>query len=249
MSYQQLRSEDDIHLPGFTKILKQFFRFLFWAWAYLVLVLKRNKFLVLVGLVIGLLLGYLYYVTRPTFYKATMIIQNNELTKKAYAEIISQLNNLAASNSINELAAELNTSEQTAANLLYVDSRNMNDDPLSSDTSTKLRQPFKVIAGLKDNAFSDTIQALLVHHLNNGPYLKTLREEQTKFYIDRLAFINSELQKLDSLKREYNHFLASSKISATFYNNAFDPAGIYQQSSILFNQREGTLRWLNIEKY
>jgi hypothetical protein len=56
------------------------------------------------------------------------------------------------------------------------------------------------------------------------------------------------LEKLDSLKTEYNRFLATSKISATFYNNAFDPADIYDQSTQLANQRDNLMRWLTIDQ-
>jgi len=177
-----------------------------------------------------------------------MIVQNNELTKKAFAEMTQQLNNLIGGNSKAKLASVLNTSPQIASNILYVDSKTMNDEPLEGDTSTKLRQPFKIVAGLKDYTQSDTIQSLILSQLNNSPYLKLLREQQTKLYTDRLAYIDGELSKLDSLKTEYNRFIASSKISATFYNNAFNPADIYVQSYALYNQRESTLRWLNIDK-
>jgi hypothetical protein len=244
MPDHQIHSEDEIQLPGIKKITKQFFYFLFWVWAFVVLVLKRNKLLLLSGLIVGLLLGYLYYISRPTFYRASMIVQNNELAKRTYAEMIKQLNSVSAAK--DKLASEMNTTEQMAAKMLFFDSKSMDGDALISDTSTKLRQPFKVIVGLSDNSQVDSIQAALVRYLNNGPYLKTFREAQTKLYNERLGFIGSELQKLDSLKIEYNHFLASSKISATFYNNAFNPADIYQQSNILFAQREETLRWLYI---
>src|SRR3982074_1269600 len=107
MPDQQLPSEDYINLPGFTTSIKHFFHFIFWVWAYLLLVLSRNKFLVLAGLVVGLLLGYLYYASKPRFYKATLVVQNNELTKKTYAEILKQLNNLATTGTTAKLSTEL----------------------------------------------------------------------------------------------------------------------------------------------
>jgi hypothetical protein len=42
---------------------------------------------------------------------------------------------------------------------------------------------------------------------------------------------------------EYNRFLATSKISATYYNNAFDPAKIYEQSEKLMDEKEKILDW------
>jgi hypothetical protein len=248
MPNHQNQSVDEINLPGFKKIIKQFFYFLFWLWAFLASVLRRHKLLVIAGLLAGLLLGYIYYVSRPTYYKVTMIVQNNELTRRTYGEMIRQLNNQVRGGAKSNLAKALNTTDEIARRILFVEGRTMGDAPLISDTSTRTRQPFRIIAGLSDNQEVDTIQALLIRYLNNRPYLKTLREEQTRLYYDRLTFINAELQKLDSLENEYNRFLASSKISATFYNNAFNPADIYQQSYNLFNQREVTLRWLYIDK-
>src|SRR2546423_14920627 len=110
MLNHQTPSEDEIRIPGFTKVLKQFFQFFFWVWAYLGMVFSRNKFLVLAGLAIGLLLGYLYFISRPTYYRASMVVQYNELYRKTYAEILLQLNNLATTGSAKRLANELSTS-------------------------------------------------------------------------------------------------------------------------------------------
>ena len=238
--------EDEIRLPAFRNIIKEFFQFIFWVVGYLTLVFVRNLVLIAVGFVIGGVLGYLYFRSGPTHYKGTMIVRNNELTKRTYGEMMTQLNNVAASKA--KLATELNTSEQIAREIVFFDSKNMDDDPLIADTSTKLQQSFKIIVGLTNLGSADTAQKLLVSYINNRPYLKNLREEQTRLYQDRLKFVENELQKLDSLQREYNRFLGTSRISATFYNNAFNPAELYGQSVFLFNQREQTLKWLNLDK-
>jgi hypothetical protein len=62
-----------------------------------------------------------------------------------------------------------------------------------------------------------------------------------------MNFSEKELTKLDSLKTELARFLGSSKISATFYNNAINPADIYIQSNNLIAQKEQALRDLYVE--
>ena len=91
------------------------------------------------------------------------------------------------------------------------------------------------------------MQNAIINYVNNSPYIKKLKQEQNKVYIERLSFIERELSKLDSLKDEYTRFLSSSRISATFYNNAFDPADIYVHSGNLVNQKESILKMLNID--
>ena len=246
MSEKNQLSEDDISLSGFEKSIKQFLRTFFWFLSYLSFVLFRRKYIVLIGLVLGLLLGTFYYVTRPTFYKVSMVVEFNELSKKTYAEMIDQLNMLASSGSSKKLAKELKVSDEVAGKISFIDSKNINNDPLESDTSTRKWQPFKIIVGLKDNTISDTLQAALVNYFNESPLLKKLKQEQRKISIEKLGFLNNELEKLDSLKLEYNRFLSRPN-SATFYNNAFNPAELYEQSSLIAKERETVKRWLSID--
>lgn len=238
--------EDYISLSGFERGLRHLLRAFFWLLSYLQFVFIKARYYILIGLCAGLLWGYLYYITRPTLYRVSMVVEFNELTKKTYAEILDQLDNLARSGSGKTLAQELNVSDNTAFNIAFIDSKNMNDDPLESDTSTRRWQPFKIIVGIKSTVVSETLQGAMINYLNNTPHLKKIKQEQRKISQEKLAFINSELQKLDSLKLEYNRFLAKPN-AATFYNNAFNPAEVYVQSNSLANQKETLARSLNID--
>ena len=237
-------SEDYIALPSFEKSARNFLRGFFWFLSYLRLVLFKSKYYVLAGLVIGLLLGYLYYVTRPVYYKVSMVVEFNELTKKTYAEMLGQLSKLTGSTA--RLSRELNISPEVAANITSIDSRNMNDDPLQQDTSTRKYQPFKIILGLRNNQIADTLERAVVNYLNNTPFLRKIKIEQKKITVEKLAYINGDLLKMDSLKSEYNHFLSRPN-PATFYNNAFNPAELYEQSAELAKERDILKRWLAMD--
>ena len=246
MTEKNQLSEDYISMSGFQKGIKQFLRGFFWFINYLNIVLFKNKYTVLIGLIAGLLIGYLFYATRPVYYKVSMVVEFNELTKKTYAEMLDQLNNLTAPSSVPKLSQELNIPAESAAKISFIDSRNINDDPLETDTSTRKWQPFKIILGLKNSSGSDTLQQAVVNYLNNSPMLKKIKQEQRKITLDKLSFINSDLQKLDSLKLEYNRFLSRPN-AATFYNNAFNPADLFVQSSALAREKEILMRWLTID--
>lgn len=237
-------SEDYISLSGFEKGMRHFLRAFFWVLSYLKFVLLRRKYYVLTGLLCGLLLGYVYYVTRPVYYKVSMVVEFNELTKKTYAEMLDQLNKLTGSST--RLSQELSISDDVAKNISFIETRNMNDDPLESDTSTRKWQPFKIIVGLRNNLIADTLENAVVNYLNTSPFLKKIKLEQKKITVEKLAFINGDLQKLDSLKTEYNRFLSRPN-TATFYNNAFNPAELYAQSSELAKEKDILSRWLAMD--
>ena len=247
MSEQKINHEDQIYIPGIKNVIKQILGLFFWVFSFFALVANKNKLLLLCGLLIGLISGYIYYTTKPSFYKASMVVIHSELTKKTYAEILDQLDKLTTAGSRQKLAEELNLPVELAGNILSIDAKNINDLPLREDTSSKIKQPFKIIVELKSDKASDSLQNAIINYVNNSPYIKRLKEQQNKSYIERISFIERELSKLDSLKDEYTRFLASSKITATFYNNAFDPTDIYVHSSNLVNQKESLKNSLNID--
>jgi hypothetical protein len=247
MSEQKINHEDQIYIPGIKNVIKQILGLFFWVFSFFALVANKNKLLLLCGLLIGLISGYIYYTTKPSFYKASMVVIHSELTKKTYAEILDQLDKLTTAGSRQKIAEELKLPVELAGNILSIDAKNINDLPLREDTSSKIKQPFKIIVELKSNKASDSLQNAIINYVNNSPYIKRLKEQQNKSYIERISFIERELSKLDSLKDEYTRFLASSKITATFYNNAFDPTDIYVHSSNLVNQKESLKNSLNID--
>jgi len=244
MDEKKYQSEDYITISGFKKGIKDLLRYFFRFLAYTQFVIIKSWYFIIIGLFCGLLLGYVYYMSRPKVYKVSMVVQFNELTKKTYAEMLDQLNNLVPSGSGERLSTVLKIPQNIAGKVLFITSQNMNNESLDSDTSTKVGQPFKIIVGLRDHFLSDTLQNAIVNYFNNSSYLKKVKEEQKKIYQEKIIFIDGELRKLDSLKLAYNKFLATPNISATFYNNAFNPADLYAQSVILSSQKETVLRWL-----
>lgn len=246
MAEKNQLSEDYISLSGFEKGVRHFLRSFFWLLTFLKEVLIKRILYVIIGLVLGLLIGYLYYASRPVYFRVSMVVEFNELTKKSYAEMLSQLNKLTGPGSAPKLAKALNIPEEAASSVFFFESRDMNDAPLRDDTSTRKWQPFKVIVGLKTNALSDSLDISVVNYLNNSPLLKKMKQEQRKISLEKLAFINGDLQKLDSLKIEYNRFLSRPN-SATFYNNAFNPAELYAQSAELSEEKEKVMKWLAID--
>lgn len=247
MADQDINREDKIAIPGLKAIIKEILILFFGAISFIFFVARKWKFLMLAGLVLGLIAGYIYYSKKPSYYKVSMVVVFNELTKKTYAEILDQLDKLTTAESAERLAGELKVSRDIAGSILFIDAKNINNGALRLDTSTKTRQPFKIILALTNNNSADSVQTAIINYLNNSPYLKKFKEEQRRNYLDKILFIDRELAKLDSLKNEYTRSLASSGKSATIYNNAFDPAEIYVHSNELVDQKETMLSALNVE--
>jgi hypothetical protein len=126
----------------------------------------------------------------------------------------------------------------------------MEDHYLGADTSTKVDQPFKIAAYFRDDFdfVLDSLQTGILNYLNYSPYLVTLTEEEQKANQFKLTAIDNDLAKLDTLKTEFNRFIASSKISATVYNNATNPSEFYAQTINLLLARDKAIKDLNVDK-
>ena len=245
MNEENIKSEDYISLPPFKKLTIHFLRFIFSIVDLLFQVINKSKLLLLGGLIAGLALGYYYYSSRSSNFEVSMIAQSSAVHRKTLLEMIQALNELIVSHSYGKLATELNISEQNARQLKYLELTGLLNESVESDTSTKFGQPFKVIADIGNTELTDTFQNAIVNYLDNKPSLKKINEEQVKFRYEKLSFINMELAKLDTLTTVYNRFLASSKITATYYSNDADPSKIYKQATDLIDEKGIILNWLS----
>ena len=248
MNDKNLHSEDQVDLVGIRAILFDLLRGFFGALSFAGACISKNKYFITLSFVLGMVLGYAFYSLKPKQYKASMIVQFNRLTKRTYAEMVDQLDHMLVTEGAPAAARNMQVTTMTAGRLQSVVALDLEDKELTSDTSTKVEQPIKIVAVLRDtnDGALDSLEQGILHYLNFSPYLRRSSEEDEQANEFKLATINSDLAKLDTLKTEYNHFLASSKVSATYYNNAVNPAEFYSQTVNLLYQRDVVLRSLKV---
>lgn len=245
MNEENIKSEDHIDLPPLKKIAIQILRSFFSVIDLSAEVIRKSKLLLLTGLISGLAVGFSYYTSRPAYYEVSMIAESSAAYRKTLYEMIKSLNSLIGSRSQGKLSSELNISEQQSRQISLIEMTGLSNESLENDTSTKYNQPFKIIARIHNPSLTDTFQNAIEKYLNNKSTLKKIQDAQVEFYNEKLAYTDKELAKLDTLKTEYNRFLASSKITSTFYSNDVDPSTIYKQSNDLINEKGTILYWLS----
>lgn len=238
---------DFISVSDLKNAALDFFVFIYKFCSFIWNAFKKSAAIVFLFALLGTAGGVGYFLMHQGSYKAQMIVKPNDLTKRTFYEIINNLNTLLVSKSYARLAYTLRVQEHSVRDILRLETTNMTDEPLEKDTSTLLGQPFKIIVHLRDNLVTDTLQNAIFGYLNNNAYLRRLKDGKKLIYQEKLAYINEEQKKLDTLKENYNKSLASSKMPTTFYNNALNPAELFIQSSNLANQKEKIQDWLNNE--
>jgi hypothetical protein len=246
MNEENIKNDDYIDLPPIKKIILQFLRFIFSIADLVVGVIKKYKLFLLAGLIAGMIGGFFYYKSKPAYFEVSMIAESSALRLKPIQEMIRSLNELIGSQSHRTLAAELGISEQQARQISYIELTGLQKDALDNDTSTKFNQPFKISAQIHNTDLTDTFQKAIVNYLDNKPLIKKNRDTQVRFYIEKLAFLDNQLAKMDTLETTYNHFLAASKITSNYFSNDADASNFYKQALLLMDEKGMTLNWLSL---
>jgi hypothetical protein len=247
MSENLNQSSDYISLSSIKHILIALFRIFFKILDFLIDAIWKHVYVFLFCCLIGLLAGYIYYKQSAKYFKTEMIVQPTELTRKAYHEIIANLNDLLRFRSHTNFASQLQISPVLGRKVISIEATGINNQSLVPDTSTKNGQVFKIHVETVGNTSLAELQTAILNYLNTNPYVKLIKKGQQKIYLDKLQFIEQEQKKLDTLKSNYNLTMASIKMPATFYNNALNPSELYQHSLNLANEKEKILKWLNNE--
>jgi hypothetical protein len=159
-----------------------------------------------------------------------------------------QLDKLIKTKSYRELMKQLSANETTVQKLRGIQCADIYGVPLQKDTSTIQGDPFVITAVVSDISIAADLQNALLGFVNSNPYFINRKKVQAEIFTNKLVFIENELKRLDSLKMNYNSFLNSNNNKAVFYNNAFNPADLYQRSSDYQNQKDMLLSWLGLEK-
>ena len=218
---------------GMLRAVRGFFSFLW-----------RNKILLTGCLVAGGIIGFTMWEITPTSYKFNMVLRHTELKSMTIGHMLDNLDGLARTGSYSELSKTLKSGEGVVSHIGSIRGKNLMGEKLISDTSKLTDEPFIIEVSLSDKTKSDTIEHLILKYFNENEYLNKLKNDRATLIMPNLEFINSELQRLDSLKQVYNRFLSYSKGSPMFYNNAFNPAEIYSRSAEYYGQKNGFEEWL-----
>ncbi|MDX5321749.1 MAG: hypothetical protein LPK45_11470, partial [Bacteroidota bacterium] len=110
------------------------------------------------------------------------------------------------------LAEQLNISPEEAQLILELRAENIARSPLHEDiTETKL--PFYVVAKLSDTSVCQSLQAGIITYLKNNPLNLERRRVNVRNLKDRLAFLQTQLAWMDSIKWSYNQSLKTGLLT------------------------------------
>lgn len=188
----------------------------------------------MLGVILGGAYGYYKFQNTPTYFEGQASFTYNELHKKTYGEMTDKLRNLALSHSYKTLAQLLQTSETNAKSIIDIEALTISGSMLSQDL-TASKMPFYIRIKLSNRETAEPLLLNIENYFNNNKQAKSIIEHTTTQMRARIKHLNSELQKLDSLKSSYQFYLLQHSNNTNPTVNTFNPIELYTQSEKLFN--------------
>lgn len=203
--------------------------------------LKGYWFILLMGIVLGSGFAWYKYGNAKPYYEGKATLTFSVFTKKIFGEMIDKLRSLSRSGSYKTLSEKLGISEAEARKIIDIEGLNIAGSPLSDDI-TESKQPFYIRVKLKDRQIADTLLVRVESYLNNNPQVKSQMANNLVKMKEKLAFINEQIRKLDTLKADYKFYLAQQSVNSGAVINTFNPVDLFTASEKLFTTKTD-LEW------
>lgn len=225
---QGTEQDDELSFQDFKQQLQQLRKFL----QSLLLVAGRSikrYYLLLILLLAGCAAwGYYQYKNSKVFEARTSYVYI-ELQKKTYGEMIDKLQEMVLSGSRRRLAEALHISAEQANSIVALRAENMFGAKLSEDV-TEEKKVFYINVMATNNKVFDTLQHALENYLNNNILVKETVGRKRKIMEQKVAYLESALAMLDSLKMAYTKSLDKPSAGGLYAaNNQFNPVQLYEK--------------------
>lgn len=153
-------------------------------------------------LIAGIILGGAgagYMLLQRHTVHASMTLSYSQLEKKIYADMLDKLEQLRSAGQYAAMASVLGIPESQARAIAKIDSRNINNEPLTGDLSTQ-KVPFYVTVDVYDASLLPALQEALVTYVNEPVYVKGRLKLNEQNYLGEIAMLEKQMADLDTLR-------------------------------------------------
>ncbi|MGB3617032.1 MAG: hypothetical protein WBA12_02855 [Catalinimonas sp.] len=182
-------SADEINLVEILRHLRRFF----WG----------SRFYLLVGFVVGVALGLLYYYRTPPRYEASMVASSRYLTDTQVSSLIAELQLMLEYGADDQLAdvlsLPLDTAEQISGLRVAIREKNIFSD--------REYREFTLYLTTGDQSIYPSVQSALLRYLNQSPFVQSRVRLEREGKRTMVLSLEQELRYLRGLQQSYARLL------------------------------------------
>lgn len=194
-----------------TGFLSSFLRFIKGIFAYTLAAVRQNMAIAILALVLVLAAAFYFWKSQKSYYEAEMVCTYSNMTKKAYGEMVHNLDLLIQNKSYHALASTLNIPEDQAASIISIEAKNIAGSPLYEDVTTDGSPMYFTVKATDRNVFVP-LQEALVYYMNHGSPFRQVRDKmELESISNKRNFLQKDMAMVDSIVISYSKFLKRTK--------------------------------------
>lgn len=162
----------------------------------LLLFLKKNKWIYITAIVLGIATGIFFYVSIPKTYKSRMVVHSFMLANQEEIQLLGGWNKLLSKKGYSELAGIFNCNESLLRKV-----KKIKGDEILQVFSSVNPNGFTIDVIVTDNNILDSLEKSIIYGFENSDYVAERLAVKRKNLHELIITTESEIQKLDSNKR------------------------------------------------
>lgn len=202
--------------------------------SYFLKLLSIYKWLLVLFMLLGGVVGYLaYYVTKP-YYSSSMTLMLANLRNEFIEDQLNKLSIMIAEDNFDEVAKRLEISPEAAMQIKEMKFSNLDEERIEED-SVLTGSPFKIEVLLYDRELFETMEPALTNFLESNRYFakqKRIKQKQLESLINKL---DEDITSIDSMKNEVGS--PRGPVNGFVYGQPVDPTNLYRESISMFKEQ------------
>jgi hypothetical protein len=155
---------------------------------------KKYRWLFIVAIIVGLVLGYLKYLSKPKIYSSRMLLHSYTLTNPENIQIVKEWQDLLRADPL-QLAAVFNIPVNELVKL-----KRIKADEIQKVFTPNNPNGFIVQVYVTDNSILDTLEKGIVHGFATSGYVSERLKSRIDKFTELVAKTSGEIARLDSTK-------------------------------------------------
>lgn len=222
----------DLSLTDFKKYFSGIMKSANSAILYLLIVLRKRKFLLLSTLILSAIISFYFLQRNKNVVEVRMSCVFSDNYQKVFGEMLQQVNFHLEQEEYAEAAQLLKIDEQELRKVIEIKGKTLTLGKMEEVYSTN-KDPFYVYAKVTDLSVLPLLEQKVLDYLNHNPLSQKSMQRQKEKWQGRIVFYEQQLSKLDSLKDviRQSYVIQNNQIDLAQQNNSV--VDIYKLSDSL----------------
>lgn len=160
--------------------------------------LRKHLVLLITCVIVGVLISWGIYTTRPKVFESRMLVYSDILTESYMEKLGKNIERIINEKNFSLLSKRLGLTEDEAKSFVGISVESPLENQPTLEEKGKLFMMLKV--EITDNSILPKLQQGLIQYIENNDFVKVRVEQKKKYYTELINKLSVEIEKIEVIK-------------------------------------------------